>query len=199
MYLSWEYSRKFRNVENTQSVHLKYFYCSRWNKTNFDVVFIPRRTSIPMRFIPPPQKKKKNCQLASITDRGTISARIRTDEREKCSYGEGVETGRRENAVTEGRVEKRRGEGDVAEDGRRKKKTQMQGERGDGASGWYHVLNQTKRNVLGLHEGWSVTRAKLRGRKGRRGMERARERERDAESVKYGGPEKGCSSQQLPP
>ena len=102
-------------------------------------------------------REKKNSQLASITDRDTISARIRTDEREKCSYGEGVETGRRENAVTERREEKRRGEGDVAKDGRRKKKTQMQGEReaggGDRASGWYHVLNQTKRNVLGLHEG----------------------------------------------
>lgn len=49
--------------------------------------------------------------------------------------------------------------------GRREGRRKREGER---PSGWYHVLNQTKRNVLGLHEGWSVTRAELRGRNGRR-------------------------------
>lgn len=47
--------------------------------------------------------------------------------------------------------------------GRRNGRRKREGER---ASGWYHVLNQTKRNVLGLHEGWSVTRAELRGEGG---------------------------------
>ncbi|KAK1126955.1 hypothetical protein K0M31_004570 [Melipona bicolor] len=69
-----------------------------------------KRTSIPLRSSIPPPPEKKNFQLASITDRDTISARIRTDEREKCSYGESVETGRREERGEEER-RGRRGKG----------------------------------------------------------------------------------------
>lgn len=57
------------------------------------------------------------------------------------------------------------------------------------------MLNQTKRNVLGLHEGRSVTRAKLRGRKGRA---KGGERSRDTVSVKYGGQKRDAPLSSFP-
>lgn len=62
-------------------------------------------------------------------------------ERLITSRHEGCREGDRDRGMKYAGVKRR---------GRRNGRRKREGER---ASGWYHVLNQTKRNVLGLHEG----------------------------------------------